>query len=122
VYLVVPTLNDSEQEFRSLARWVKANLGTDVPLHFSRFHPEYLLKNLPVTPVSTLDRAHSIAVAEGLHYVYVGNVPGHSAESTYCPKCQRAVVERTGFAVRAMHLVKGNCKYCRQPVAGVWEG
>jgi pyruvate formate lyase activating enzyme len=122
VYLVVPTLNDGEQEFKDLARWVKTYLGADVPLHFSRFHPEYLLKNLAVTPVSTLDRAHSIATAEGLHYVYVGNVPGHAAENTYCPKCRRAVVERTGFAVRAVHLNKSNCKYCRQPIAGVWEG
>ncbi len=122
VYLVVPTLNDGEQEFRGLARWVRTYLGTDVPLHFSRFHPEYLLKNLPPTPLSTLERAHSIAVAEGLHYVYVGNVPGHPAENTYCPRCRRAVVERTGFAVRATHLKKGNCEYCRQPIAGVWEG
>ena len=122
VYLVVPTLNDGEREFTGLARWVKSNLGPDVPVHFSRFHPEYLLKNLPVTPVSTLDRAHAIAVAEGLHYVYVGNVPGHAAGNTYCPKCRRAVVERTGFAVRATHLSKGNCKFCRQPIAGVWEG
>ena len=122
VYLVVPTLNDGEREFTGMARWVKTNLGPDVPLHFSRFHPEYLLKNLPVTPVGTLDRAHAIAVAEGLNYVYVGNVPGHAAENTYCPKCRRAVVERTGFTVRATHLSKGKCKYCRQPIAGVWEG
>ena len=122
VYLVVPTLNDGEREFTGLARWVNTNLGPDVPLHFSRFYPEYLLKNLPVTPVGTLDRAHAIAVAEGLHYVYVGNVPGHAAQNTYCPKCRRAVVERTGFTVRATHLSKGTCKYCRQPIAGVWEG
>jgi len=122
VYLVIPTLNDGEQEFRGLAQWVKANLGVDVPLHFSRFHPEYLLKNLPPTPVSTLERAHAISVAEGLRYVYIGNVPGHPAENTYCPRCRRKVVERTGFAVRAENLVKGRCKYCRQPVAGVWDG
>lgn len=122
VYLVIPTLNDSQQEFTGLARWVKTNLGADVPVHFSRFHPEYLLKNLPVTPVSTLERAYSIAVAEGLHYVYVGNVPGHKAESTYCPKCRRVVVERTGFAVRAVHLKKSKCEYCGLAIAGVWEG
>ena len=122
VYLVVPTLNDSDQEFRGLARWVKAELGPEVPLHFSQFHPEYLLKNLPLTPVRTLERAKAIADAEGLHYVYIGNVPGHPAESTYCPKCRRVVVERAGFAIRGMHLKQGKCQFCQQAIPGVWDG
>jgi len=121
VYLVVPTLNDSDAEFKALAQWVKAELGPDVPLHFSRFHPEYLLKNLPPTPVPTLERAKAICDAEGLHYVYIGNVPGHPAESTYCPKCRRAVVERAGYTVKAMHLNRGKCQNCRQPIPGIWE-
>ncbi|MGA9257324.1 MAG: AmmeMemoRadiSam system radical SAM enzyme [Candidatus Sulfotelmatobacter sp.] len=82
VYLVVPTLNDSDAEFRGLASWIKTNLGVDVPVHFTQFHPEYLLKNLPITPVPTLERAKAIADAEGLHYVYIGNVPGHPAQNT----------------------------------------
>ena len=122
VYLVVPTLNDSDEEFRGLARWIKAELGPDVPLHFSQFHPEYLLKNLPVTPVPTLERAKAICDAEGLHYVYIGNVPGHPAESTWCPKCRRVVVERAGFTVRALHLDKGKCRFCQQTIPGIWEG
>ena len=69
----------------------------DVPLHFTQFHPEYLLKNLPITPVPTLERAKAIADAEGLHYVYIGNVPGHPAQNTYCPKCRKMLVERVGF-------------------------
>jgi len=121
VYLVVPTLNDSEAEFRALAQWVKANLGVDVPLHFSRFHPQYLLKNLPPTPLETLERAKAIADAEGLHYVYLGNIPAHPAESTYCPKCRRAVIERIGFTVTEMHLRKGKCEYCQQAIPGVWQ-
>jgi pyruvate formate lyase activating enzyme len=121
VYLVVPTLNDSDQEFQGLARWIKSDLGLDVPLHFSRFHPEYLLKNLPPTPLETLERAKAIADAEGLHYVYIGNVPGHPAESTYCPKCRKAVVERVGYAVGAVHLKNGKCEYCRTPIPGVWS-
>jgi pyruvate formate lyase activating enzyme len=120
VYLVVPTLNDSDLEFKGLARWIKAELGMDVPLHFSRFHPEYLLKNLPPTPLETLERAKAIADAEGLHYVYLGNMPGHPAENTYCPKCRRIVVERVGYTVGAIHLHKGKCQYCQQPIAGVW--
>src|SRR5271157_2858114 len=121
VYLVVPTLNDSDAEFRALAQWVKTNLGTDVPLHFSRFYPEYLLKNLPPTPLETLQRAKAIADAEGLHYVYLGNTPGHPAESTYCPKCGRVVIKRIGLMTQEIHLRKGKCEYCQQPIAGVWQ-
>jgi len=121
VYLVIPTLNDSDQEFRSVARWVKSELGPDVPLHFTRFQPQYLLKNLPPTPVPALERAKAIADAEGLHYVYIGNVPGHPAENTYCPNCRRLVVERTGFLVTAIHLNRGKCQFCQQPIPGVWE-
>jgi pyruvate formate lyase activating enzyme len=122
VYLVIPTLNDTDEQFRDVARWVKSELGSDVPLHFTRFHPEYLLKNLPPTPIATLERAKQISDAEGLHFVYLGNVPGHPAENTWCPKCKRAVVERTGFAIRAVHLEGGKCKACRQPIPGIWEG
>lgn len=121
VYLVVPTLNDSEAEFRALAQWIKASLGADVPLHFSRFHPEYLLKNLPPTPLETLERAKAIADAEGLHYVYLGNIPGHPAECTYCPKCHRVVIGRIGFTVTEMHLRKGKCEYCQQAIPGIWR-
>jgi pyruvate formate lyase activating enzyme len=120
VYLVVPTLNDKEQEFRSLAQWVKGNLGTEVPVHFSRFHPEYLLKNLPPTPLATLERAKSVCDAEGLKYVYIGNVPGHSAEKTCCPKCRKVVVDREGFLVKSVNLIRGRCRWCQQPIAGVW--
>ncbi len=120
VYLVIPTLNDGEQEFRGLARWVKAELGPDVPLHFSRFHPEYLLKNLPPTPLETLERAKAVSDAEGLHYVYIGNVPGHPAESTYCPKCRRAVVERIGYTIKSLQLRNGKCRFCSEPIPGVW--
>jgi len=122
VYLVIPTLNDSDAEFKGLARWVKTELGPDVPVHFTRFHPEYLLKNLPPTPLETLERAKAIGDAEGLHYVYIGNVPGHPAENTYCPKCRRIVVKRTGFTIEGMFLKKGKCQYCQQEIAGIWKG
>lgn len=121
VYLVVPTLNDSEAEIRGLARWINSELGPDVPLHFTRFYPLYLLKNLPPTPVPTLERAKAIADAEGLHYVYIGNVPGHPAENTYCPKCRQMVIGRTGFTITAMRLKNGKCDRCAQPIPGVWS-
>jgi pyruvate formate lyase activating enzyme len=122
VYLVVPTLNDDETEFRGLARWVKTNLGVDVPLHFTQFHPEYLLKNLPITPVPTLERAKAIADAEGLHYVYIGNVPGHPAQNTYCPQCRHMLVERAGFTASQMLIRKdGSCPFCRHMIPGIWH-
>ena len=121
VYLVVPTLNDGDDEFRGLAKWVKTNLGADVPLHFSQFHPEYLLKNLPITPVPTLERAKAIADAEGLHYVYIGNVPGHPAENTYCPQCKRMLVERAGFEVTQMLVKKNACPFCSHSIPGIWH-
>jgi pyruvate formate lyase activating enzyme len=121
VYLVLPTLNDSDQEFRALAQWIKANLGPDVPLHFTQFHPQYLMKNLPITPVPTLERAKAIADAEGLHFVYIGNVPGHPAQNTYCPKCKRMLVERVGFAASKMLIHKNSCPFCQQPIPGVWH-
>ena len=121
VYLVVPTLNDSDEEFRGLASWIKANLGEDVPLHFTQYHPEYLLKNLPITPVPTLERAKAIADAEGLHYVYIGNVPGHPAQNTYCPKCKRLLVERVGFTASQMLIRKNSCPFCLHPIPGVWH-
>ena len=121
VYLVIPTLNDRDEEFRALAKWVKSELGPDVPLHFTRFHPEYLLTNLPPTPLESLERAKGIADAEGLHYVYIGNVPGHPAENTLCPSCRRVVIERLGFTINAMRLKKGKCSYCQQVIPGVWQ-
>jgi pyruvate formate lyase activating enzyme len=121
VYLVVPTLNDDDAEFQGLARWIKTNLGVDVPLHFTQFHPEYLLKNLPITPVPTLERAKAIADAEGLHYVYIGNVPGHPAQNTYCPKCRRMLVERVGFTASQMLIRNNSCPFCRNPIPGIWH-
>ncbi|MGA2276485.1 MAG: AmmeMemoRadiSam system radical SAM enzyme [Terracidiphilus sp.] len=121
VYLVIPTLNDSDAEFRALAQWIKTNLGEDIPLHFTQYHPEYLLKDLPVTPVSTLERAKAIADAEGLHYVYIGNVPGHPAQNTYCPNCRRLLVERLGFSVDRVLICNDRCPFCQHPIPGIWR-
>ncbi len=121
VYLMLPTLNDSDQELHGLASWIKTNLGTDVPLHFTQYHPEYLLKNLPVTPVSTLERAKAIADAEGLHYVYIGNVPGHLSQNTYCPKCKRLLVERAGLTASRMLIEKNSCPFCQETIPGIWH-
>lgn len=121
VYLVVPTLNDSRSEIQRMAAWVKKNLGPDVPLHFSRFHPMYKLKNLPPTPVPTLERCRNIALEQGLHYVYLGNVPGHPGESTSCPRCKKVLIRRVGYLIQENRLKAGKCGFCGQPVPGVWS-
>jgi pyruvate formate lyase activating enzyme len=121
VYLVIPTLNDTDTELEGASRWIRENLGADTPVHFTRFHPQYLIKNLPSTPVATLERAKEIADAEGLNYVYVGNVPGHPAQQTYCPGCDRVVVSRTGYNVHSVALSNGTCNNCGHKIAGVWE-
>jgi pyruvate formate lyase activating enzyme len=120
VNLVVPTLNDSPKMIRGLVDWVAAEVGPDVPLHFSRFHPNYQLRNLPPTPVTTLERARETAMARGLRYVYVGNVPDHPGNHTFCPSCGRAVIERSGFFVAGLHVQNGRCGFCGGKIAGVW--
>jgi pyruvate formate lyase activating enzyme len=121
VVLLIPTLNDSEAEVRDLARWVKRNLGPDVPVHFTRFHPTYRLTDLPPTPVPTIERAWSTARAEGLHYVYVGNVPGHPGESTVCPGCGEPLIRRIGFRILDNRLDDGACPDCGRAIPGVWS-
>jgi pyruvate formate lyase activating enzyme len=120
VNLVVPTLNDSLEQLRALARWVAGELSPDVPLHFSRFGPMYKLKNLPPTPVETLEQAREIALEEGVRFVYIGNVPGHPANSTYCPACGQAIIVRQGFSVVEYHLEGGVCATCGESIPGVW--
>ncbi|MFA6148120.1 MAG: AmmeMemoRadiSam system radical SAM enzyme [bacterium] len=120
VNLVVPTLNDSEKMLRGLADWVAGEIGPDAPIHFTRFHPDYQLRNLPPTPVATLEKAREIAMRKGIRYAYVGNVPGHAGNHTYCPGCGKVVIGRSGFFVTAMNLEKGRCRFCRRSIAGVW--
>lgn len=121
VYLVLPTLNDSPKEIQALSAWIRNDLGPDVPIHFSRFHPTYLMKNLPPTPVDTLERLQGIARSEGLRYVYIGNVPGHPGESTYCPECGVRLIHRTGYNVRVESLSANKCGKCGHAIPGVWE-
>jgi len=121
VVLIIPTLNDGSDEIQRMCQWIAANLGSDVPLHFSRFHPMYKITNLPPTPVKTLEACHAIATAAGLRYVYLGNVPGHPAESTYCPGCKKVLIKRMGYAILENKLKQGMCSFCGRPIAGVWE-
>ena len=120
VNLVVPTLNDSDKMLMGLINWVLGECGPDVPLHFSRFHPAYQMLNLPPTPVATLERARDMALSRGIHYPYVGNVPSHPGDNTYCPNCKKALIQRQGFFVIEMNIKNGRCKFCNRKIAGVW--
>ncbi len=121
VVLLIPTLNDDRDEIRQMCRWIKAELGVEVPLHFTRFHPMYKIQNLPSTPVKTLEEARIIARETGLNYAYLGNVPGHEGENTYCPKCNEVVIGRVGFHIIKNGLKKGACPTCGHRIPGVWE-
>ena len=119
--LIVPTWNDGEKDIRALCRWIVDHLGPDVPLHFSRFWPQHQLKNLPPTPVETLSLAWDIAKTEGLHYAYVGNIPGHDGNSTFCPHDNKLLIKRIGYRILENHIEDGKCKYCSHKVPGIWK-
>ncbi|MBU2499174.1 MAG: AmmeMemoRadiSam system radical SAM enzyme, partial [Proteobacteria bacterium] len=110
--LMIPTKNDEMSEIREMCLWVKRELGSETPIHFSRFYPLYKLKNLPPTPVSTLENARTVAMDAGLEYVYIGNVPGHEGENTYCPRCKRRIIQRAGYMVGEINMKGGKCGYC----------
>lgn len=120
VYLMLPGLNDSTQEISELCNWLYSNLGSDVPIHFSKFHPAYLMINLPSTPLESLEKAYDIAKNKGLHYVYIGNVYGHKTENTYCHNCSKLLIDRSGFQINVNKIINGECLYCQTSIPGVW--
>lgn len=121
VHLTVPTLNDKAEQIQRLCDWVLENLGPDVPMHFTRFHPTFMLKNLPPTPPLTLERAWMIAKKAGVHYPYVGNLPGHDAENTHCHQCGNLLIKRVGYSTGIKGLEQGHCLKCKTKIPGVWS-
>ena len=119
--LVIPTLNDDMAIVRKMAHWIRDNLGDETPLHISRFTPHYQMRNLPPTPLETLERVWNEAKDAGLKYVYLGNIFGHESESTYCPNDSTRLIHRVGFSVEEYNLTRdGRCPVCHQEVSGVW--
>jgi pyruvate formate lyase activating enzyme len=118
--LVVPTYSDDPEMIKKMCAWILKELGPDYPLHFTRFYPLYKLKRLPSTPRSILEKFRDIALREGIHYVYLGNVPGHEACNTYCHNCGRLIVERKGYLVRQYKLENGACSFCGSNIPGRW--
>lgn len=120
--LLIPGENDSPAEIERMTRWVYDNLGTDVPLHFTAFHPDYRMLDKPATPPATLTQARQIAMSQGLHYVYTGNVHDAAGGSTLCPSCGTVVVERDWYRLGQWRLdAQGCCVRCGSRIAGVFE-
>jgi pyruvate formate lyase activating enzyme len=120
VTLLIPGLNDSEDEIKRLSAWVAKELGPGVPLHFSRFSPMYKMRNHPPTPYATLRMARELALNEGSRFVYIGNAAGLGGENTACPQCREILIRRAGYRVEANQLSDGCCPACKTPIPGVW--
>ena len=117
--LIIPTLNDSEDELRKIAEFIKEEVGEDTPWHITQFHPTYKLIDLPLTPVTTLRKARQIGLEAGLRYVYEGNVPGENGENTYCHKCKKRLIHRRGYQIIENKIKNSECPYCGAEIGGV---
>jgi pyruvate formate lyase activating enzyme len=115
--LVVPKIGDSLERIKEMATWIREVLGKETPFHLLRFHPDYKMTTIPATSVETMEQAYMTAKEAGLNYTYLGNVPGHPAESTYCPNCNELVIKRYSFEVTRWNLTKDmRCPVCGQAI------
>ena len=120
--LLIPGENDSAEEIDKETRWIKDNLGPDVPLHFTAFHPDYRMRDKPNTPPQTLSRSREIALTNGLHYVYTGNIHDPRGSSTYCPKCGQILIERDWYVLGEYNLKnKNQCSRCGTVIPGHFD-
>ncbi|OIP17426.1 MAG: AmmeMemoRadiSam system radical SAM enzyme [Comamonadaceae bacterium CG_4_9_14_3_um_filter_60_33] len=120
--LLIPGHNDSDEEITAMCCWIKKELGADVPLHFSAFHPDYKMGDVPATPVATLVRARNIALQQGLHYVYTGNVHNIEGDTTFCPNCKAPLIVRDWYQIINYRLTAtGHCPDCGSAVAGRFD-
>jgi pyruvate formate lyase activating enzyme len=120
VNLIVPTLNDDLNDIKRMSEWIKYNLSSLRPVHFTRFVPEFQLRDLPFTPQKTLEQARNIAINAGLSYVYTGNMPGHEGNNTYCPKCKKLLIQRIGVKLINNFIKNNKCPYCGSVQTGIW--
>lgn len=121
VNLVIPSINDSTEEIKEMCEWIRDSLSPEVPLHFSRFFPAYRLTGISPTPVETLEMAFKTARKAGLHYVTLGNVPGHEYNSTFCPQCSEILIRRVHFSVTENNVRNGKCAFCGHIIPGIWK-
>jgi pyruvate formate lyase activating enzyme len=120
--LLIPGKNDSDEELTAMCKWIMRELGPDVPLHFTAFHPDYKMTDIAPTPKSTLTRARSIALKEGLRYVYTGNVHDTTGGTTFCPACGKALIVRDWHEILDYDVTpEGSCAHCAAPIAGRFD-
>jgi AmmeMemoRadiSam system radical SAM enzyme len=119
--LIIPKANDSVEDIQRMCQWIVKELGPDVPLHFSAFHPDFKLTDRLATPLATLETAHDIARDAGIRYVYTGNVIDPEHQHTYCPGCDRPVIRREGYEVNGFEVHDGRCIHCQTPIAGRFD-
>lgn len=120
--LIIPGKNDSDKELNQMTEWIVSELGADVPLHFSAFHPDWKMRDIPSTPLETLQKARSIAIKNGLHYVYTGNVHDQEGDTTYCNKCGEELIVRDWYEIKKWNLAaEGQCPSCKTVCAGVFD-
>ena len=119
--LLIPGENDSEKEITEMSEWILEHCGADVPIHFTKYHPDYRMMDNPATPFSTLEKARKIAMNTGLNYVYTGNVTDPDGQATYCPHCGQKVIERHFYEITNWQIEDGCCNKCQTPIAGVFE-
>lgn len=120
--LLIPGKNDSDEEITAMCHWIKSVLGVDVPLHFSAFHPDYKMMDIPPTPINSLIRARNIAVHAGLQFVYTGNVHHQEGDTTFCPKCHTALIVRDWYEINQYNLTKnGHCPSCGSAISGKFD-
>src|SRR5918992_1148663 len=120
--LLIPGKNDSDEELKAECKWIRENLGPDVPVHFTAFHPDWKMTDIPHTPAATLTRAREIAQLAGLNYVYTGNVHDEPGGSTYCPSCEQRVIRRDWYDIRGYQLDDaGACKHCGTRLPGRFQ-
>jgi len=118
--LIVPQIGDSMEELKKLVKWIRENLGEETPFHILKFFPTYLVRDLPMTPIETLEKAYEIAKSEGLKYVYLGNFEGEK-NNTYCPKCGKLLIVRAMMETLENKIKKGKCPFCGKEIKGLWS-
>jgi len=119
--LIIPTLNDDPKKIKEMCKWIRNNVGADVPLHFTAFYPTYKLTDIPPTQSETLFKARDVALKEGLNHIYVGNIMSGEANNTYCKKCKKLIIERSHFWVHKNNIENGKCAFCGEKIAGIWQ-
>jgi pyruvate formate lyase activating enzyme len=120
--LLIPGQNDSDEEITAMCQWIKKELGVDVPIHFSAFHPDYKMSDIPATPTATLVRARNIALSTGLQYVYTGNVHNQEGDTTFCPSCHTPLIVRDWYQINEYSLTQsGHCPNCGSDIAGRFD-